>query len=162
MANNKVLYAKFFVSFPISFAPKKIWLTCSVGVGERFTSWLDKKNQIDIDATKSNIDTSSSFTRLESNKWKTLIARQQQEKMQTKKELPETFVCFRESLFILYFFGIHKGTLALGFFHSFSSINRARSNILWNILQYRCLPEPRLNYSTNQLTTQNYFYRPYI
>lgn len=118
-----------------------------------------RNNQIDIDATKSNIHTSSSFhsAGFEQNTHCKTATRKDPD----KKELPKlSFVFGRVYLFYILWYSHGRSTAR--FYQFFLSINRARSKILWNVLQNRCLPKSlvKSTYSTNQLTMRKYSEKP--
>lgn len=98
--------------FPFLLQRKKKLAHLFGGCWQRFTSWRDKKKQIDIDATKSNIHTSSSFHSAGIKQMENTHCETATRKDTDEKRITKTFVCFRESLFYIPFcFGVHKGAL---------------------------------------------------
>lgn len=107
IANNKVLYGKFFVSFCL--LRRENWLTCSddVGIGSGFTSCPTSKKKSTL-MPPNQTDTAQSthhipLTLVASKQMVKVKTRLQQEKMKTKERNAKTFVCFRGEFIYLVF-----------------------------------------------------------
>lgn len=142
MANNKVLYAKFFVSFPISFATqKKIgslvrWVLATF----HFVARQEKTNRHWCHQIKHTHIIFFSLGWNQTNGKHSL--RDSNKKRYRRKKNYQNFRLFSGE-FILYSFLFRRSQ---GRSHSvspifFFSITRVRSKILWNVLQYLCSPK---------------------